>query len=633
MGGIWILPIQFDILDALVTECLPGYAPGFVDFTREEITGSSVVYRLWQAELGDLGEIRLRKISEKESELYIGDPPQPPGRRPTPEELDAIRAMPSPEERFRGMTDLQKQISAERDELYRRRREHHRKVIQALFSRMEHDPAWEAVTAHPEEVIKPHGWFEAGSFARRENMDWDVFISHAGEDKESFARPLAKELEREGLRVWFAEFTLTVGDSLRRSIDRGLANSRYGIVILSPNFFAKEWPQKELDGLAAREVSGEKVILPVWHNISADQIREYSPILADRIAVPSDRGLERVVAELLRAMQPAVPTPEATSFVPPARPTQIVRATQLDLTQQEVVRQLGRGPVQQVIPLEDYLAVVVTEAGVGLFDLGSIQMLWEYQCPAQCGALNPDGSLLAVGAEEYIYLWDVRGRQLLRRLEGHTSEVRSVAFSPDGATLASGSIDKSVKLWRVEDGALLRTLQGHTRAVVCVAFSPLPDRTILASGSNDEMVQLWLVPNGLSLRTLEHACSVRSVAFSPSGTTLASGSADNAVRLWRVEDGALLHTLRQLWPQVKNESLRRKLEYEGWVNSVAFSPDGAMLASGSGNNYVLLWRLEDGTLSREMLVKDRVHSVAFSPDGQTLASGSRDGTVRLWWLK
>ena len=138
-------------------------------------------------------------------------------------------------------------------------------------------------------------------------MDWDVFISHAWEDKESFARPLAEALEAKGLRVGFDEFTLRVGDKLQRSIDHGLANSRYGVVILSPHFFGKEWPQKELGGLVARETSGEKVVLPVWHNISADQIREYSPILADRVGVSSDHGLEHVVSELLRVLQPFRP--------------------------------------------------------------------------------------------------------------------------------------------------------------------------------------------------------------------------------------------------------------------------------------------------------------------------------------
>jgi hypothetical protein len=155
-------------------------------------------------------------------------------------------------------------------------------------------------------------------------MEWDVFISHAWEDKESFARPLAKALEAKGVRVWFDEFTLTVGDRLRRSIDYGLANSRYGIVVLSPHFFAKEWPQKELDGLVERESGGEKVILPVWHNITAEQVRKCSLILADRIGVSTGRGLEQVVAELLQAMRwtgRAVEHPDTRGFTPGAEPT------------------------------------------------------------------------------------------------------------------------------------------------------------------------------------------------------------------------------------------------------------------------------------------------------------------------
>jgi len=135
-------------------------------------------------------------------------------------------------------------------------------------------------------------------------MEWDIFISHASEDKDSFVRPLARALSACGLKVWLDEFTLTVGDSLRRSIDRGLAGSRFGIVVISPDFLRKEWPQRELDGLAAREADGLKVILPVWHNISREQILAYSPTLADRVAASSDRGLEHVVSELLRAIKP-----------------------------------------------------------------------------------------------------------------------------------------------------------------------------------------------------------------------------------------------------------------------------------------------------------------------------------------
>jgi hypothetical protein len=110
---------------------------------------------------------------------------------------------------------------------------------------------------------------------------WDVFISHATEDKDEFVRPLAKALEGSGLLVWYDESTLKIGDSLRRKIEEGLANSRYGIVVLSPNFFAKNWPQQELDGLASKEVAGTKVILPVWHNIDFAEVQRHAPMCPD----------------------------------------------------------------------------------------------------------------------------------------------------------------------------------------------------------------------------------------------------------------------------------------------------------------------------------------------------------------
>lgn len=134
---------------------------------------------------------------------------------------------------------------------------------------------------------------------------WDVFVSHASEDKDSFVRPLVSALTKAGLRVWFDEQELKVGDSLRRSIDRGLARSRFGIVVISHSFLAKHWPQKELDGLVAREEDGTKVILPVWHQITAPEVRQSSPTLADRLAVSSARGAEEVARELLRVIRPA----------------------------------------------------------------------------------------------------------------------------------------------------------------------------------------------------------------------------------------------------------------------------------------------------------------------------------------
>ncbi|MBI2231780.1 MAG: toll/interleukin-1 receptor domain-containing protein, partial [Deltaproteobacteria bacterium] len=145
---------------------------------------------------------------------------------------------------------------------------------------------------------------DQGQHPQQSSQDttWDVFISHASEDKEVLARELAERLRVKGVRVWYDEFTLRLGDSLRRSIDRGLAHSRFGLIILSPSFFRKEWPQKELDGLVAREVEGRKVILPIWHEVNSVDIRKYSPILADRIAISSSVGIENVVNAIISAM-------------------------------------------------------------------------------------------------------------------------------------------------------------------------------------------------------------------------------------------------------------------------------------------------------------------------------------------
>lgn len=136
-------------------------------------------------------------------------------------------------------------------------------------------------------------------------MLYDAFIAHATEDKDEFVRPLAHSLAEKRAAVWFDEFSLVVGDSLRRSIDLGLTRSRFGIVVLSPSFFSKEWPQWELDGLVARQnASGGNVILPVWHNVTKDDVLRYSPSLADKIGARSTDGLEAVVTQLLQAIHP-----------------------------------------------------------------------------------------------------------------------------------------------------------------------------------------------------------------------------------------------------------------------------------------------------------------------------------------
>lgn len=147
-------------------------------------------------------------------------------------------------------------------------------------------------------------------------MVWDLFISHASEDKDAVARPLAEMFVANGLKVWYDEYSLTVGDSLRRSIDKGLAGCRYGLVILSPHFIEKEWTQKELDGLVAREDGSEKRILPVWHNLTKRDVVAFSPPLADKLGVSTSKGLDHVVREIMRVFGDGTAT--LSSVKPPS---------------------------------------------------------------------------------------------------------------------------------------------------------------------------------------------------------------------------------------------------------------------------------------------------------------------------
>lgn len=121
-----------------------------------------------------------------------------------------------------------------------------------------------------------------------DKSSYDIFISHASEDKDNFVRQLVIALQERGISVWFDEFEIKIGDSLRESVDKGLAASRFGIVVLSEAFLNRNWPMQELNGLFAREIEGQKIILPIWHGLSKRQILEYSPMLADKYALSTE---------------------------------------------------------------------------------------------------------------------------------------------------------------------------------------------------------------------------------------------------------------------------------------------------------------------------------------------------------
>lgn len=143
--------------------------------------------------------------------------------------------------------------------------------------------------------------------AQDEGKEYDVFISHASEDKDAVVRPLATALQNKGIRVWYDEFEMRIGDSLRRKIDQGLANSRFGIVVISSFFVKKGWTNYELDGLMTKAISGQQVLLPIWHNISKQEVINFSPSLADKVARnTSQQTVQEIADEIAEMICPAV---------------------------------------------------------------------------------------------------------------------------------------------------------------------------------------------------------------------------------------------------------------------------------------------------------------------------------------
>ena len=201
-------------------------------------------------------------------------------------------------------------------------------------------------------------------------------------------------------------------------------------------------------------------------------------------------------------------------------------------------------------------------------------------------------------------------------LEGHDSPVVSLAYSPDGQTLASGSMDKTIKLWDLKTGKESATLKGHKDTVHSVAYSP--DGKTLASGSTDRTIKLWDVKTGKELATLEgHAHSVNSVAYSPDGKTLASGSWDHTIKLWDAGTGKELATFKG---------------HTGGVGSIVFSPDGKTLASASEDHTFKLWDLKTGKDIATFKDSKGGPHFAFSPDGKTLVCDDGNG-VKFWDVK
>jgi WD40 repeat protein len=243
-------------------------------------------------------------------------------------------------------------------------------------------------------------------------------------------------------------------------------------------------------------------------------------------------------------------------------------------------------------------------------------------------AYSPDGRRIAAGergGNAHIKVWDVQTGLLEQDLQGHKNSIFGLAFRADGKRIASASTDRTAKVWDVEKGQLLFTLVGHTDQLTSICYSP--DGKCLATGSSDASIKLWDADQGgEALATLQgHALRVSTVIFSPDGKFLASGSLDRTVRLWDINTKKEVQSLAKAG---------------GLVLSLAYSPDGTLLARGDGTlqakgddseSGVLLLDVRANKVSRVLAKNcELIHGVAFSKDGRRLAAGSHDGSVKVW---
>jgi WD40 repeat protein len=444
----------------------------------------------------------------------------------------------------------------------------------------------------------------------------EIFFCYAHED-EPFLSKLKSHLiplKRQELIDFWYDREISAGAEWENEINQHLNSAQIILLLVSPDFIASDYINNvELKQAIERHKSGEARVIPIilrpvyWEGEPLGKLQAL-PRDAIPVSDPSWHDMDTAFLDVVKGIRKVIDDLQKRKRN--NLPDSVVSAgqTQFPNDKQKLVQSVPQSKTEEIVK--------------ALFTLsGHTDIVLSI-------AISPNGQSLVSGSnDEKIKLWYLPDRQVLHTFEGLSGIVESVAISPDGEILASGSFDGSIKLWNLHSKELLyvlapqnpseklfNILAGHSVKVLSIAISP--DGQMLASSDTDSTIKLWNLQTRQQAGTLKgHSSIVYSVAISPDGQILASGSEDKTIILWNIANRQRLHEL---------------VGHTEPVVSVAVSPNGQLLATGSTDKTIKLWNLRTGERYCTLENSVPVWSVAFSLDGQILASGGSDGTIKVW---